>query len=292
MKINKLGNTPFSFPEEMNELTARQLQVIISFTFNKTDIKESKIEILKAFFYRNWGILWLFLKNEKLIPLIDFLTFGLFTFNQYVLGEGSLIDMIRSASSFLLESDSHFTKQLFPIIQVREKRFSIWRQKLFGPEDELKSITFKEFISLDFFYQLYAKNQEEKHLNKLCAIMYRPKNEAFKDDDSINKRAALFERVPFITKLCIFQFYDGCRKEIVENNEDLFPKKKETDTPKEITTDSIIEQYEMWKAVPAEFSDKPNDVSEQENVLLHQVISFLNHKAKRNEEIKQQLEKK
>ena len=291
MKTNHLDTVSFQFPEELNELTARQLEIIIGFIHQNLEIKTAKLKILNAFFYHNWAILWLFFKNDTIIPFLDWVTFGVFTWTQRSLGEGSLIDMIQSASSFLFESENYLTKQLFPCLNLKPKGILKRKINLYGPLSELIGFTFKEFIVADFQYRMYTKTRDEKHLNKLCAILYRPKNQAFNDDDSIDLRAALFESIYLVKKLAIFQFYDGCYKQIVDNHEHLFPKPKEGKEKTEVTVTSIIAQYEIWKSVPAEFSDKPDEVSKQEDVSLHNVIRFLDHKAFQSEKLREQAER-
>ena len=292
MKINHLDNVPFQFPEELNELTPRQLEIIIGFIHQNLEIKTAKLRIMNAFFYHNWAILWLFFKNDIIIPFLDWVTFGHLTWTQKSLGEGSLIDMIQSASSFLFESENYLTKQLYPTLTIlRPKGYLTRKIKLYGPPSELIGITFKEFIVADFQYRMYTKTRDEKHLNKLCAILYRLQNEGFKDDDSIDLRAALFSDIPLTRKLAIFQFYDGCYKQLVDNHEHLFPKIKDDTKKTETTVTSIIQQYEMWKSVPAEFSEKPDEVSKQEEVMLHNVIRFLDHKAMQNQKLKELAER-
>lgn len=295
MKINHLDKTPFQFPEELNELTARQLEIVIGFIHQNLEIKTAKFKIMNAFFYHNWAMLWLFFKNDTLIPFLDWVTFRVFTWTQKILGEESLIDMIYSASSFLFESENYLTKQLYPYLIIKlPKGFLTRKIKLYGPSSELIGITFKEFIVADFQYRMFTKTREEKHLNKLCAVLYRPLNQAFTDDDSIDLRAALIQDIPLVRKLAIFQFYDGCYKQLVENHPHLFPKPKPKEGEKktEVTITEIIKGYEMWKSVPAEFSEKPDEVAKQEEVQLHTVIRFLDHKAMQNQKLKEQAERK
>jgi hypothetical protein len=291
-----LDKTPIDFPTKFNEFTAKQLEIVMAMYHHKIEIPNAKLEILKAFFFRNWRLLFLYFKNEKLIPILDKLTFGVFTFNQRIITEAELIDFIRLSSRFIFDSENLLTKQILPQITVSKGNFYHPKTTLIGPRDELINLTFEEFIPSDFMYRMYIKTQEEEYLNKLIAILYRPKakqvngidrREPFIDDESIEQRANLIAHLPITQRLIIFGFYDGCQKELIEKNPDLFPK---TQGRAEFTTESVIASYQSWRSVPAEFADKPDDIRNQETVLLHTVFRFLNHKAKRNKEIKAELE--
>jgi hypothetical protein len=290
MKTVFLNKTAIHFPSDLNECTPRQLELMMTLTHQKMGIHLAKFNLLMGFFRHNWALLWLFFKNDIVIPCLDFITFGKFTFTQNTLTEAQLIDLLRISSEFIQDKETYLTKQLFPKIQL-QKSWHFWTRKtLYGPQDELQNILFKEFIPLDFMYLMYIKTREVSYLNKLCAILYRPCNQAFIDDESINQRAELMNHLAITKRLAIFEFVHGCRQSFINKYEYLFPKKNSDGTEKEeFTLDSIINQYHTWQAVPAEFADKPDEINTQENVKLHTVLRFLNHKAKKNEELKEEL---
>lgn len=290
MRTIFLDKTAIHFPSEMNECTPRQIELMMILINQKFDIQLAKFNLLMGFFRHNWALLWLFFKNDTLKPLLNWITFGIFSFTQKTLTEAQLTDLLRVSFDFIQNKENHLTKQLFPKIQL-QKAWHFWNRKtLYGPTDDLKNITFKEFVPLDFMYLMYIKTQEVSYLNKLCAIIYRPQHQDFVDDESIEQRAESMNHLAISKRLAIFEFVHGCRQSITDKYEDLFPKPSESSKKKEeFTFDSIVNQYQVWQSVPAEFADKPDDITTQENVKLHIVLQFLNHKAKKNKELEEEL---
>ena len=290
MRTIFLDKTAIHFPSEMNECTPRQVELMMMMIHQKFDVRLAKFNLLMGFFRHNWALLWLFFKNDTLKPLLNYVTFGQFTFTQKTLTEAQLTDLLRVSFDFIQDKETHLTKQLFPKIQL-QKAWYFWTLKtLYGPTDELRNIVFKEFIPLDFMYLMYVKTQEVNYLNKLCAILYRLKNQEFMDDESIEQRAELMNHLAISKRLAIFEFVHGCRQSFINKYEYLFPKPSEgTKKKEEFTFDSIVNQYEVWQSIPAEFANKPDEITTQENVKLHTVLQFLNHKAKKNKELEEEL---
>jgi hypothetical protein len=290
MRTIFLDKTAIHFPSELNECTPRQIELMMTLTHQKFDVQLAKFNLLMGFFHRNWALLWLFFKNDTLKPLLNWFTFGQFTFIQKTLTEAQLTDLLRISFDFIQDKETHLTKQLFPKIQLQKAWYFWTHQTLYGPADELKNINFKEFIPLDFMYLMYIKTQDSIYLNKLCAILYRPQHQEFVDDESIEQRAELMNHLSISKRLAIFEFVHGCRQSFIDKYEFLFPKPSTgTEKKEEFTFESIVNQYKVWQSVPAEFADKPNDISTQENVKLHTVLQFLNHKAKKNKELEEEL---
>ncbi|MDX5325811.1 MAG: hypothetical protein LPK80_06080 [Bacteroidota bacterium] len=119
-------------------------------------------------------------------------------------------------------------------------KFRRWCRVYHGPSDRLANITAGEFHFADLFFQEWMDTESETALNKLVAVLYRPKGKGFLHDpdsdffsgdiripfnqNSIEARAKRLAGISRTKKLAIAHFYEGCRNVIIEAYPEIFKK--------------------------------------------------------------------
>lgn len=110
------------------------------------------------------------------------------------------------------------------------------KEKLFGPADKFQNIRIEEYFYADTLYMAYKKENNVEYLDRLVATLYRPikakldMNSPEYDGDRrqpfnehlMVKRAEGLSKLPLLTKMVIFIWYEGCRQWLVETYALLF----------------------------------------------------------------------
>ena len=85
-----------------------------------------------------------------------------------------------------------------------------------GPENALTDITFQEYKDANNFFRDYSKTKSEESLNRLVAVLYRPKfllwKWRYKPGWFFEKRSKLLSRVPFAKRFGVYLFYSACEE--------------------------------------------------------------------------------
>lgn len=90
-----------------------------------------------------------------------------------------------------------------------------WIHFYYGPVDALTDITFLEYKDANSFYRKYSETQDEADLNRLIAVLYRPRimGHKFKYNPAkIEKRAQRIGKMPYDIRFGIFLFYTACEE--------------------------------------------------------------------------------
>jgi hypothetical protein len=86
--------------------------------------------------------------------------------------------------------------------------------KLYGPADALTDITFLEYKDAGTYYRAYQKTGNEADLNKLVAVLYRPKNWLGKKKpyvpEQMHVREARIAKLPLNVRFSVFLFFQAC----------------------------------------------------------------------------------
>ena len=134
-------------------------------------------------------------------------------------------------SEFLLAGNT-LTKNLLPEFD-----------NFFGPADDFNNITGEEFVfSEHHYFKAFSFPEDgprlihEEGLNQLVAVLYRPKKQKYDiyrnpDGDprqpfnqhlcAYNTRH-IISRWPAEVKMAVFQWYECCRQQMIEENPDIF----------------------------------------------------------------------
>jgi len=133
--------------------------------------------------------------------------------------------------------------------------------ELHGPATRLENASFIEYVYADEASSNYAKTQEEKYLNELVAILYRPlvpedminiitydgESRAQFHAGTVKTRKALMETLPLERKQVIWKFFLGCKRHILDTFPEIFPGDEEEGSPKRKENPYATIQLEVAK---------------------------------------------
>ncbi|WP_303181737.1 hypothetical protein [uncultured Butyricimonas sp.] len=91
-------------------------------------------------------------------------------------------------------------------------------KRVYGPSEALFNITFGEYMVAFDFFRHYVEHKDENSLNKLCAVLYRPKRRGKIDNDirvefNANesvRRAKWWRRVSLVDRFIIYSWFAAC----------------------------------------------------------------------------------
>lgn len=214
-----INKTNYPLPSRWDELTANQVIKIAWLSTQRLD----RIKLAKLLFVVLTGSLpwW------KRVRLQWF-----YFFRANVTERGDLIFLTRSFAEF-----TQFTAQKLPKIGGKCVLKPTW----YGPSTALANATLWEYVKAEQYFTRYLKDRNEEWLNKLVAVLYRPRRRDYDPqvhedrrvpliDTTIPFRARQIARRPLPERIAILMWFDGCRSQIIR----MFPlifKKDETDTP-------------------------------------------------------------
>lgn len=162
----------------------------------------------------------------------------------FVLTPESKYDLLK-AVQWVLEHPNRSTKQKIPVLKCP----GLTIRKLYGPQDDCRGLVFMEFIEADTAYMdfWHAKSDKERisHLDKLVAILYRPRNldmpklkagqsrkmmrwngdpRCAYNPNVVKYRLEMVSKISIRHKYAILMFYDACHKRMEANHSRLFAK--------------------------------------------------------------------
>jgi hypothetical protein len=118
--------------------------------------------------------------------------------------------------NFLFKEVS-LTKNLLPVLQTG-------RRKYFGPADAMMNCTFGEFTMANSLLDSFSKTKEQKYLDEMVAVLYRPRKwfwfirKSFTDNQdprklfvnrTLKKRGRMISRLDYEIKYAVFLFFSG-----------------------------------------------------------------------------------
>ncbi len=227
MHTVKLNNDTYYLPSQWNELSKAQLLKVAEMSLQPIPLAEFLTKTMFAFlgfkvmrrksvfidgfehFYIKHGK-----KNVYLVTSHDvsFISENL----QF------LFVKVNNDENISLKINSKLTKNLLPEIKHAGTVFH-------GPSDGLTNLCMNEYIHAETNFYKFCKTSEEKYLDKLIAIIYRPRNKKSNPDaidytgdlrlpfnDFLTERyTALLKSLNPATKYAIFIFYQGCKNFLI-----------------------------------------------------------------------------
>jgi len=190
MNIVLIDSASFQLPSAWDELTRKQLLMVANLFNRKLSVIDFKLKVL----------LHCLAIKEKLRRRID-------PEDAYFLCQ---------SLDFLLK-DVSLTRNLIPVIRYRFTRY-------YGPSDKMLHCSFGEFTRAHNRLDQYIKTKDEKALDEIVAILYRPRKcfwfirkhfTSSRDqrrklhDLSLKKRTSLFANLDPTVKYGIFLFFTG-----------------------------------------------------------------------------------
>lgn len=252
-----------SLPENWNELTGKQL-IKISGLFNKQ---------LRIYEFRLICLFYIISVNYRIFDRIDRETL-------YLIGE---------QINFLLK-ENNLVRNLIPSIKIRLKKY-------YGPSDRFQNITLIEFAKAETRYKNYIETNNEKYLNELIAILYRPKkwfipflklinnyngDKRREYNDRYIKNMDRISNLPINLRLAILLYWEGCRLYIMNKYTHVFSRdqeEKKNDTG--------------WAGLITDLAGtKFGDIDQTANTLLHTILIYLETAAIRAIEMEKDIKNK
>lgn len=206
MKIAEIHNRIYAIPETWNELTGKQLVKVMEVLYSEMEADVARLALLRIVTGMGW---WRWCRTP-LWQKMEFLYLG----------------------DFLIISNT-LTKNLLPKIG-----------NFYGPADDFNNIKGDEFVfSEDFYFKSFSQSDEneprvfnEAMLNELVAVLYREKKPDYNtkinpDGDAripfnqnicAHNAKMYISKWPMAVKLAIFTWYEICRKEMIEQNPEIF----------------------------------------------------------------------
>lgn len=273
-----LDNRAYKVAGSFNELSAAQLITVAQLMHLELPKVEMQLRLL------------LVLLDIKRSPRLHWII------RRKVTDEG-LSDMLM-LTDFLFE-DTSFSRNILP--QLRLGVFG----KVFGPADGLSNLVFLEFTKTEASYVQFLQTKDEKFLNRLIAVLYRPRKWGFTllferlgvfgfertgdvraryNDHCLEERAKAIGKLSKPLRLAIFMFYHACRMRIIESNRNVFPE------PDEFETKDANRQPGSWAHVIRTLAGHLNDFEKTAFQPLSLVLFDLDASIQENRRLKREME--
>lgn len=236
MKQLKINGQAYNIPSQWNELTYKQFAYLASLITDEIQVNEFKLKML------------LYVSGLKVLPR-----------KEVYQGENPDFVLAQKNKTFLISSqDLAFASNIFDFMFKTEKskekdgepvkylysKLHVSLLKSFkragkiyhAPADALGNCLFAEYIHCETFYVNYCKTKDQIWLQKIMAVLYRPKKSRTKTDSEnfdgdirqplndflIDKRTEIFSSVPIYIKNMVYLFYSGCHNYIQASFPDVF----------------------------------------------------------------------
>jgi len=263
MNLVEIDNIRRSLPSTWNELTREQLLYVSSLFTLKLTLIEFRVKSLFEF---------LSVKRKTLKRIAPEDAFTL------------------CESLDFLNKEVNLTRNLLPVIKAGLRKYH-------GPADAMVYCTFGEFTLACSALDEFQKTGEEKYLNELVAILYRPNKvfwfirKYFTDNQdprgkfmnrAFKKRARKFSRVDHCVKYSIYLFFNGVLNSLPALYPYVYQEKNEAG-------DHDI----GWASLIISLADGKTDDKSLETIMnsnLYNVFIGLNKKAKEYHEYMSKIE--
>jgi hypothetical protein len=192
MKLN------FTIPTNWNQLSLWQLQKIAKIIFSDSDKEKTSFLMVS----------YLFIGKPTLKNIFKYC---------WLLMQVPFSELKEYASFLYNETDlTKFPKKI---------------KTLYGPADRLSNLTIDEFTYADLFYHNWSTSRTSQDLNRLVAVLYRPKRNAQHLDirkpfvkEELSQHASIVEKLPKAIKLTIAMAFQGSREKIIGRYQYVFKK--------------------------------------------------------------------
>ena len=189
-----------------------------------------------------------------------------------------------------LFSEVSLTRNLLSVIRTG-------RRKYLGPSDAMMNCTFGEFTMANSLLDAFAKTKEQKYLDEMVAVLYRPKKwfwfirKAFTDNQdprqrfasrSLKTRCQRMSRVEYCIKYSVFLFFSGVLNSLPMLYPYVYEHKGESGS-----------EDNGWASLIISLADGKTDDKSLETVMnsnLYNVMIGLNKKAKEYHEYMSKIE--
>jgi hypothetical protein len=186
----EIDGKKYFMPSDWNELTKKQVLFVSRLFQGQLSVVDFKLRALFKFLSVRRKVL------KRIHPE-----------DAYFLGE----------SLDFLFFEVSLTRNLLPVLRTG-------RRKYFGPADAMMNCTFGEFTMANSLLDSYSKTREQKYLDEIVAVLYRPKKwfwfirKAYSDNQdprkkfvnrSLKLRCQRIATLDYEVKYSIFLFFSG-----------------------------------------------------------------------------------
>jgi len=211
MKTIKLNKKYYDIPTEWNELQPGQL-----------------LKVMATIYLKNYRA------EQMLLRLLQVLT-GLSDAKFFKVDVEELEEFFYLLA-FLLREDIDFTKNILPLYHFTDANGG--QKTFYGPADTIENLRMQEFHFTETFYTAWydSEKKDDEPLNELIAILYRPMKEGYDAErnpagdlrEPFNQNVCSYNAKHYIAswppsvKLAIAAWYNGCRRQLIANYDELF----------------------------------------------------------------------
>jgi len=230
-----INNVTYKVPSSWNELTQEQVLSLVDMYNKKYNLAEISVKLLMII----TGIKVVFVQKYQASGEVFHFRHGK---HNYII---DVRDIIYAASKldFLFRTEEIKGQKVYSLDSklnvnlLPEIRFGLFFKKTWhGPADTLTNILFAEFIHAETAFDKLGATLNEKYLDRLIGILYRPEGRMQIDsprgdirepfnDFLIDKHTKIAARIPENIKIAILLYYTGSRYAITKIFPEIFSGK-------------------------------------------------------------------
>lgn len=155
------------------------------------------------------------------LTMVDFKLRALFDF---LSARPKVIKQIHPEDAYFLCETLDFLFKEVTLTKNRLPSIRTGRRKYLGPSDAMMNCTFGEFTMANSLLDTFSKTKEQKYLDEMLAVLYRPRKwfwsvrKSFTDNQdprkkfvnrTMKKRTRTMSKVDFQVKYSVFLFFSG-----------------------------------------------------------------------------------
>lgn len=255
MLISDCGDITLFYPDELNDCTELQLELL----------KESQLNSLSV---QSFSVLWFSAgcASDTYQELLE------------TCETDSIADMGMRTAEHILNAQKPLTRMPYGILYLKDK-------ELIGPGDMLEKLVFGQFIDAEEQLFLFFMRKDPEHLQKLTAILYRPRFEKEYALDRSERSLKALKELSKAQLYVVLEYYLGCRTILANSYAHVFPKpieKKDSALKKEekISGKMVLEMVMGYHAKLVEYAKTPD----RKKLMYHEnartVLEFINQDIK------------
>jgi len=202
-------NYKVSIPECMDELNREQFEYFAEILLQLHD-KEINVDDVKT----RMALKLLKVKS----PANDYRkmnTSEVAAINENLFKVAELLDYFFIEEDDKVKVNLAFTRNFIGHLNVQFVR--MLKKRLYGPGNGLTDISFLEYKDASLYYRQYLQANDEADLNRMIAVLYRPKNiftghKKKYRAEKLEKRARMVGKLPLHTRFAIYLFFMACEE--------------------------------------------------------------------------------
>lgn len=223
----RFQNHNYSLPEKWEELSTQQVETLAKLA--QTDMPQVELLFRFALYCMDMRMAWRYSVKVSGLPCY-YVRHGIT--RVYLVSPGQMA-VLASSMQWLIEDNAIKPNSIKnPYHEVH-----IGRKKFFGPADGLSNLLTKEWILAEVERSQYQATQNEYHLNRFLAILWRPKASNHPDgdkrapfrQDALDELSQQMGKFKPHQKQVMLWFYNECLEYLSNKFEPVFSNSEEGD---------------------------------------------------------------